>query len=229
MSEDFAVVAFTVEVALLATLAILPIGVLVAWGLARWRGRSSALRPLVETLLALPLVLPPTAVGLLLLQMLRPRGAIGRALSALSIDVLFTWKAVVVATAVMSFPLLVRSARAAFEEVDPSLVGVARTLGCSSFAAFRRVTLPLAWRGVLAGALLAFSRALGEFGATVLVAGYAPEGRQTIALAIFQRTETRRDADALRLVAFATVIAFLAVWTTEIVARRRSKRLADVR
>lgn len=229
MSEDLSIVAFTVEVALLATIAILPFGVLAAWALARWRSKSSLARPLVETLLALPLVLPPTAVGLLLLQLLKPRGAIGRVLSALSIDVAFTWKAVVVATAVMSFPLLVRTARAAFEEVDPSIVAVARTLGCTTFAAFRRVSLPLAWRGVLAGALLAFSRALGEFGATVLVAGYAPEGRQTIALAIFQRTETRRDGDALRLVAIATVIAFLAIWTTEIVGRRRTRRLHDLR
>src|SRR5579859_4396526 len=159
MSEDFSVVAFTVEVAVLSTLAILPFGVLAAWGLSRWRGASSRLRPLVETLLALPLVLPPTAVGLLLLQLLRPRGVIGRMLAAISIDVAFTWKAVVVATAVMSFPLLVRTARAAFEEVDASLVGVARTLGCTPFQAFRRVTLPLAWRGVVAGTVLAFARA----------------------------------------------------------------------
>ena len=229
MSEDFSVVAFTVEVALLSTLVILPFGVLAAWGLSRWRGRSSWLRPLVETLLVLPLVLPPTAVGLLLLQLLKPRGAIGALLTASSIDVVFTWKAVVIATAVMSFPLLVRTARAAFEEIDPSLVGVARTLGCDALGAFRRVTLPLAWRGVIAGALLAFSRALGEFGATVLVAGYAPEGRQTIALAIFQRTETRRDADALRLVAIAVVIAFAAIATTEILSRRRARRMRDER
>jgi molybdate transport system permease protein len=229
MSEDFSVVAFTLEVALLSTLVILPFGVLAGWGLARWRGATSWLRPLVETALVLPLVLPPTAVGLLLLQLLRPRGAIGRLLAALSVDVAFTWKAVVVATAVMSFPLLVRTARAAFEEVDPALVGVARTLGCTSLQAFRRVTMPLAWRGVLAGSLLAFSRALGEFGATVLVAGYAPEGRQTIALAIFQRTETRRDGDALRLVAIVVVIAFVAIWATEILGRRRTRRLRDER
>ena len=224
-TDDVSALLFTVGVAVLSTLVILPFGVLAAWGLARWRGPTALARPFVETLLTLPLVLPPTAVGLVLLELLKPRGVLGRALALVSFEVVFTWKAVVVAAAVMSFPLLVRSARTAFEEVDPSLVAVARTLGCSGPQTFRRVTLPLAWRGILAGALLAFARALGEFGATVLVAGYAPQGRQTLALAIFQRTETRRDGDAIRLVALAAALAFVAVWSTELVVRRRRQRL----
>ena len=224
-TSDVSALLFTLGVACVSTLSILPFGVLAAWGLARWRGPTAAARPWVETLLTLPLVLPPTAVGLLLLELLKPRSLIGRAFAVASIPIVFTWKAVVVAAAVMSFPLLVRSARTAFEEVDPSLVAVASTLGCSRLATFRRVTLPLAWRGILGGALLAFARAIGEFGATVLVAGYAPDGRQTLALAIFQRTETRRDGDALRLVALAAAIAFAAVWSTERVMRRRQRQL----
>ena len=109
----------------------------------------------METILALPLVLPPTAIGLLLLQLLGRRGPLGAFLARHDIEVVFTWKAVLLAMAVMSFPLLVRSARTAFEEVDPKLIGLARTLGCSPGAAFFRVTLPLAWRGVLAGVALA--------------------------------------------------------------------------
>ena len=223
--DDVGILAFTLEVALLSTLAILPPGLLAAWALARWRGPTSRAKPLIETLLALPLVLPPTAVGLLLLQLLAPRTFLGRLLSALSFDVVFTWRAVVIATAVMSFPLLVRSARTAFEEVDPKLLDVARTLGSPPLDVFRRVTLPLAFRGVLSGTVLAFSRALGEFGATVIVAGYAPDGRQTLALAIFHRTELRADAAAMRLVAIAVVLSFAAIWTSEVVARRRTRRL----
>src|SRR5437763_1504826 len=124
--DDLEIVLFTLQVALLSTLAILPPGLLAAWALARWRGPSSRAKPLIETLLTLPLVLPPTAVGLLLLQLLSPTSLVGRMLAALSLDVVFTSRAVVVATAVMSFPLLVRSARTAFEDVDPTLIDVAR-------------------------------------------------------------------------------------------------------
>ncbi|MFP2963201.1 molybdate ABC transporter permease subunit, partial [Myxococcus sp. 1LA] len=184
-------VVFTVGVAALATLLILPPGLAVAYALARWDGPGKGV---VETVLTLPLVLPPTAVGLVLLELLGRNGPLGRVLDAWGVEVVFTPKAVVLASAVMAFPLLVRSARSGFEEVDPRLVAVARTLGASRARAFFRVTLPLAWRGVLVGALLAFSRALGEFGATVLVAGNIPGRTQTLPLAIFQRTQLGRDA-----------------------------------
>jgi len=202
---------------------ILPLGVVAAWALARGRGAAV---PIVETLLALPLVLPPTAVGLVLLELLRRSGPIGKLLDRAGVEILFTWKAVVLATAVMSFPLLVRPARAVFEEVDPRLLGIARSLGAPPFSAFRRVALPLAWRGIAAGTLLAFSRALGEFGATILVAGNIPGRTQTLALAIFHRTQIGRDADALRLVGLVVAIAFAVVWTTELLQRRRGRRQA---
>jgi molybdate transport system permease protein len=123
--------------------------------------------------------------------------------------------------AVMSFPLLVRSARTAFEEVDPRLVGLARTLGCPPAAAFFRVTLPLAWRGVLAGTVLAFARALGEFGATVMVAGNIPGRTRTLALAIFHDNQIGRDDRALALAGVTVALAFAALWTTEWLLRRR--------
>jgi molybdate transport system permease protein len=211
----------TLRVAVIATLAILPFGVFAAWRLSR---RAGAGRTLAETLLSLPLVLPPTAVGLLLLEMLKRSAPIGQLLDRLGIEVLFTWKAVVLATAVMSFPLLVRPARTAFEEVEPRLLAMGRSLGCGPVAVFRRVALPLAWRGILSGTLLAFSRALGEFGATIMIAGNIPGRTQTMALAIFQRTHIGQDDAALRLVAVTVAIAFAVVWTSELVTRRRSRR-----
>jgi len=138
--------------------------------------------------------------------------------------VVFTWRGVLLATSLMSFPLLVRSARSAFEEVDPRLVGLARTLGCGPIAAFFRVTLPLAWRGVLGGTVLAFARALGEFGATVMVAGNIPGKTQTLALAIFHDNQIGRDDRAVVLAGVTVAVAFAALWTTEWMTRRRSRR-----
>lgn len=207
--------------AALATLVIFPFGLAAALGLARYQGPGKGV---IETLLALPLVLPPTAIGLLLLELLGRRGPLGSWLAAHGIEVVFTWKAVLLATAVMSFPLLVRSARTAFEEVDPRLIGLARTLGCGPLRAFFRVTLPLAWRGVLAGTVLAFSRALGEFGATVMVAGNIPGKTQTLALAIFHDNQIGRDDRAMVLAGVTVALAFAALWTTEWITRRRTRR-----
>ncbi len=220
-SEDLSILLLTLRVAAVSTIVILPLGVAAAWGLSRWRGPGKGL---VETLLSLPLVLPPTAVGLVLLDLLRRSGPLGKLLDRAGIELLFTWKAVALATAVMSFPLLVRPARAAFEEIDPRLLLVACSLGKGRAAVFRLVALPLAWRGLAAGTLLAFSRALGEFGATILVAGNIPGRTQTLALAIFHRTQIGEDPAALRLVAVTVVLAFLAVWTTETLHRRRARR-----
>jgi molybdate transport system permease protein len=222
MEGELSLVLFSLGVAALATVLILPVGVAVAYGLSRWEGAGKGL---VETVLALPMVLPPTAVGLVLLELLATEGPLGQVLDSLGIDVVFTPKAVVLASAVMAFPLLVRSARSGFEEVDPRLVAVARTLGDSRTRAFFRVTLPLAWRGILTGTLLAFSRALGEFGATVLVAGNIPGRTQTLALAIFHYTQLGQDGAALRLAAVATLIAFGAIYTTEVLTRRRGARV----
>jgi molybdate transport system permease protein len=222
-ADELAVVVFTLEVAAFSTLLILPLGVAAALFLARYQGPG---KTVADTLLSLPLVLPPTAVGILFLQLLARHGPLGAWLAFHDIEIVFTWKAVVLATAVMSFPLLVRSARTAFEEVDPRLVGMARTLGCGEVAAFFRVVLPLAWRGVLVGAVLAFSRALGEFGATVMIAGNIPGKTQTLALAIFQDNQTGRDDRALVLAGVTAVLAFAALGTSEWLASRRTRRTA---
>jgi len=220
-AEELRVVFFTLQMAATATVAILVPGVAAAFLLAGYRGPGKSA---LETLLSLPLVLPPTAVGLALLELLGRNRPIGAWLADRGIEVVFTWKAVVLATAVMSFPLLVRSARTAFEEVDPRLVGLARTLGCRPAAAFFRVSLPLARRGILAGTVLAFSRALGEFGATIMVAGNIPGRTQTLALAIFHETQLGRDEHAARLAAVTVALAFAALWVTEWLVRRQGGR-----
>jgi molybdate transport system permease protein len=217
--SDWPIVALTLRTAALSTLLIVPPALAISWLLARfrWRGKS-----LVETLVALPLVMPPVATGLILLHLLGRRGAIGGWLHrVLGIDVVFTWRAVVAAMMVMSFPLLVRAARVAFEEVNPRYEQIARTLGASDARVFATITLPLAARGIVSGMLLAFARAVGEFGATILVAGSIPGRTMTLSLAIYNLVQLGRDADAFRLLGFAVAIAFAAVWIAEVTTRKR--------
>lgn len=218
-SAEWQILGLTLRTAALATVLIIPPGLAVAWLLARrqWRGKS-----LVETLVALPLVMPPVATGLLLLELLGRRGPVGGWLHrALGVDIVFTWRAVVAAMMVMSFPLLVRAARVAFEEVSPRVEDIARTLGATETRVFTTITLPLASRGILGGMLLAFARAIGEFGATILVAGNIPGRTTTLSLAIYNFVQLGRDEDAYRLLGISVAIAFAAVWLTEAVLRRR--------
>lgn len=223
LADTLRLTAFTLGVAAAATLWILPPGVALGYALSRrgWRGRSA-----LEALVSLPLVLPPTAVGLGLLLALGRDGLLGGPLHRwLGIDLAFTWKAVVVASGVVAFPLLVRSVRSALEEVDPRLLAVARTLGRGPAGTFFAVHLPLAWRGVVAGTVLAFARALGEFGATILVAGNIPGRTQTLALAIFQRVQVGRDREALALAGVSALLAFSAMLAVEWLTRRRERTL----
>lgn len=209
MNADLAAITlFTLWTAAVATLLMLVPGVALAWVLARRRFRGTAL---VDTLVSMPLVAPPVATGLLLLWLFGRRGPIGRWLDAAGIDVVFTWRGVVVAMAVMGMPLLVRSARTGFEQVARRYEQMAETLGAGPFRVFVTISLPLAARNIVAGALLGFSRALGEFGATIVVAGAIPGETRTLAVSIFAFTETGQDDAALALVAVSVAIAFAAV------------------
>jgi molybdate transport system permease protein len=199
---------FTVICAAAATALMLPPGVALAWCLARRRFRGKAI---VETLVSLPLVVPPVATGLVLLWLLGRRGPIGRFLEPLGIEVIFTPAAVVLAMAVMGMPLLVRTARTGFEQVSRRYEQVAETLGAGPWRVFRTVTLPLARRSILAGGLLGFSRALGEFGATIVVAGSIPGRTRTLAVGIYTFSETGQDGQAAMLLAISVAIAFVAV------------------
>jgi len=218
-NEEWEIVWFTAWVSALSTVLILPIGLAVAWLLARyqWPGKS-----VIETLISLPLVMPPVATGLILLQLLGRRGALGRFLhDSLGLDVVFTWRGVLVSLGVMSFPLLVRSARVAFEEVNPRLEQIARTLGAGDTRVFFTITMPLAARGIVGGMILAFARALGEFGATIMVAGNIPGQTSTLSLAIFQSVQLGQDAYAFRLLGVSVVLAFIAVWCSEWLIRQK--------
>ena len=218
--EDWQTIWLTTWVSALSVLLILPPGVAVAWVLARkqWPGKS-----LVETFVALPLVLPPVATGLILLKILGRRGPIGGWLyESFDIEIVFTWKAVLIALGVMSFPLLVRSIRTAIEEVPVRLEGIARTLGAGPWRVFWTITLPLARRGVAAGVVLAFARALGEFGATIMVAGYIQGETSTLSLSIYQDVQTGHDDHAMKLLGVAVIMAFLALWLSETLSRRRT-------
>jgi molybdate transport system permease protein len=220
-AESWQIVWFTAWVSALSTIIILPFGLGVAWLLARheWTGKS-----LVETIISLPLVMPPVATGLILLKLLGRRGAIGGFLHQhFGLDIVFTWRGVLIALGIMSFPLFVRSARVAFEEVSPRLEQIARTLGAGDFRVFCTITLPLASRGIVSGMLLAFARALGEFGATIMVAGNIPGKTTTLSLAIFQSVQLGQDTYAFRLLGVSVVLAFMAVWWSEWLLRRRRK------
>ena len=216
-AEEWQIVWFTAWVAALSTAVILPFGLGAAWLLARheWRGKS-----LVETFISLPLVMPPVATGLILLKLFGRRGAIGGFLhNHFSLDVIFTWRGVLLALGVMSFPLLVRSARVAFEGINPRLEQIARTLGAGNFRVFWTISVPLASRGIVGGTLLAFARALGEFGATIMVAGNIPGRTTTMSLRIFESVQLGQDAEAFRLLGVSVVLAFAAVWASEWVMR----------
>jgi molybdate transport system permease protein len=187
---------------------MLPPGIALAWVLARHRFRGKAV---VETLASLPLVMPPVATGLLLLWLVGRRGPIGKLLAPFGIEIVFTPAAVVLAMAVMGLPLLVRTARAGFEQVTKRYEQMAETLGARParpWRVFTTVTLPLARRNILAGALLGFTRALGEFGATIVVAGSIPGRTRTLAVGIYTFTETGQDARAAALLAVSVTLAF---------------------
>lgn len=211
---------FSLAVALASTLAILPFGIALSWLLARKRSRFNNF---VETIVLLPLVMPPVATGLILLKIFGRRSPVGGWLYERGVEILFNWKGVLVAMAVMSFPLLVRSVKTSFTEVNPRLEQIAASLGASAPRIFFAVTVPLAWRGLVAGALLAFSRALGEFGATIILAGNIPGKTQTLALAIFDFVQLGKDPEAFGLIVVTVVAAFAAVGISEHLVRGKGQ------
>ena len=197
----------TLKVAGLATLASFLVGVVLAYLIAR---RQFWGRDWLDAVSTLPLVLPPTVLGYYLIVLMGHNGFIGRWLhDNLGISLIFTWQGAVLAAAVASFPLIFKSARAAFEAVDGSLENTARTLGLSELQVFLRVSLPLAWRGIMAGTMLAFARAMGEFGATLMVAGNLPGKTQTLSLAVYEAVQAGNDHLATVLVLLTSGLAIL--------------------
>ena len=212
MQSAWIPLSLSLQVAAWATLLNAVLGIGVAWALARLRFPG---RDLLDALLTLPMVLPPTVLGYYLLVLIGRNGPIGAFLHEhFGITLVFTFAGAVIAATVVAFPLVMKSARAAFETIDPQFERAARVLGLSPLAVFFRVTLPLARRGILAGLLLAFARALGEFGATLMVAGSIPGRTQTLSIAVYEAVQAGQDVTANVLVAIVSatcIVVLLAV------------------
>jgi molybdate transport system permease protein len=218
---DPADVRITMQVATLATLLCIVVGIPIAWALARYRFRGHAL---VEALVTLPLILPPTVVGYYMLRTFGRGSPVGRFLEdEIGIRIVFTWYGASIAAAVLSAPLLIRTAQAAFERVDPELERVASTLGRTRLGVFFAITLPLAIRGVAAGIALAFARSAGEFGATIMVAGNIPGETRTLPVSVYDAVQAgdvaRANATALFLIALTIASLLFFSWATLLVRR----------
>jgi len=207
MSKSLIPLLLTLKVAGFATLAAFLVGVAFAFLLARVRfpGREWA-----DALLTLPLVMPPTVMGYYLIVVFGRKGWIGQWLyETLGVTLMFTWQGAVLASTVVSLPLVFKAARSAFDGVDPNLERAARTLGLSEAGVFLRVSLPLAWRGIMAGTMLAFARAMGEFGATLMVAGNLPGKTQTLSLAVYEAVQAGNDQLAMILVLITSLVCMV--------------------
>ena len=200
----------TLRVSLVATALAVAIGLGVAWFLAKnqFRGKN-----LVDALIMQPLVIPPTVLGYYLLVLVGRQGALGRFLEeSFGITLVFTWRGAVIAALVASLPLFIKPARAAMEAVDAHMENAARLLGKTEWTVFRTITLPLAWRGIVAGSVMAFARCMGEFGTTLMVAGNIPGRTQTISIAIYDAVQAGRQDEANLLVLLVTVISVAILW-----------------
>ena len=213
MSEiDWFPLVLSLRVALIATVFVVVLGVALGWLLARKRFFG---REFLDAAVTLPLVLPPTVLGYYLLVLLGRRSLFGRAIESLTgQSLVFTWRGAVIAAGIGALPLVVKTSRTAIASVDTNLEDAARTLGQSEWRVFRRVTMPLASRGIIAAGMLAFARALGDFGATLMVAGNIPGKTQTAAIAIFDASQAGRDRYALILVLILSAVTLLLVYTT---------------
>ena len=222
MDGAWVALALTLKVAVWATALNLVLGVGIGYAMARWRFPG---RELLDAVLTLPMVMPPTVLGYYLLVVIGKRGPLGAWLwDTFGINLIFTWQGAVIAASLVSFPLVLKSARAAFEAVDAQLEKAARVLGLGEWAVFFRVTLPMAWPGILAGTLLVFARSLGEFGATLMVAGSIPGRTQTLSIAVYEAVQAGRDSVADFLVAVTSITCIVVLLAAGRLAPLRIER-----
>ncbi len=218
---DIQAILLSVKVGVVATLVALPLGFLGAWLLAfgRFKGKL-----LLELLFNLPLTLPPVVVGYLLLLLLGSQGLLGKLLDTLGIRIIFTWKAAVIASIVVGFPLLVRSIRLAMEGINPQLLQAARSLGAKPLDTVLTVVLPLSMRGILAGSSLFFARSLGEFGATIIIAGNIPGVTQTLPLAIYDYASSPAGESTALLLCLVSILLSMGILLLhELILQRRKE------
>ena len=205
---DWSPVWISLKTALTATVFTFFIGI----AAARWMaGYSGRMKSIIDGLFILPLVLPPTVIGLCLLLLFGKNGPLGKLLLQFGTTVVFSWPATVIAASVVAFPLMYQTCRGAFEQIETNIENAARTLGASEWAVFWRVTLPLAWPGIAAGTILSFARALGEFGATLMLAGNIPGRTQTIPIAIYFAVDAREVGRAIGWAVIMVMISFSAI------------------
>ncbi len=186
MNMDLSPVLISIKISFISTGIIFFLGLAAAWWMANYRGRWQGL---LDGILTLPLVLPPTVAGFGILLLIGKHGPIGKFLDIFGINIIFSWYAAVLAATVVAFPLMYKTSRGAFEQIDPNILNAARTLGVSEWKVFWRVSVPLAWPGIAAATALSFARAMGEFGATLMVAGSIPGKTATIPIAIYFATQ----------------------------------------
>ena len=221
-SPDIQAILISLQAASFGTILGLPIAVGIAWVLVRSSFKGKAM---LDILVSFPLVLPPVVTGYIMLIILGRQGPIGSLLyQTLGINIVFTWIAAGLACCLVSLPLMVRAVEVALSGVDPKMELAARSLGAGPIKTFTSITLPLAYRGIISAALIAFARGLGEFGATMVVAGNIPGKTQTLPLAIFTNLQTGDDAHAIRLVIFSLALASISLITHHILLKRRGFR-----
>ncbi|ETI88776.1 MAG: Molybdate ABC transporter, permease protein [Clostridium butyricum DORA_1] len=208
MTNDFSPLWISIKTALLSTLITFFIGIAVSYFMANYRGK---LKGVIDGILTLPLILPPTVVGFFLLLICGKNGPIGKLMILFDKSIIFSWSATVIAAIVVSFPMMYRSSRSAFEQIDTNLIFAARTLGLSELKIFYKIALPLAWPGIIGGLVLSFARAIGEFGATLMLAGNIPGRTQTMPLAIFFAAEGGDMQKALLWVLIITMLSLILI------------------
>lgn len=225
MSLDLSPLWISISTALLATLITFFVGIIVAYRIVNYNG---IFKGLIDGLLTLPLILPPTVIGFFLLLLFGKNGPIGNLLEVFNTSVIFTWSATVIAATVVSFPLMYRTTRSAFEQIDNNIISAARTLGLSEMKIFLKIAIPLSWPGIIGGVVLSFARAMGEFGATLMIAGNIPGKTQTMPLAIFFAVEggdmNKAYLWVIIIVAISLIMILLLNYWSEIQLKLMGKR-----
>ncbi|OEF95898.1 molybdate ABC transporter permease subunit [Desulfuribacillus alkaliarsenatis] len=226
MQTDMTALWISLKTASIATIITFFVGILVARWMANYQGKAKGL---IDGVLILPMVLPPTVVGFLLLLLVGRNGPIGKFLAMFDYSIIFTWPATVLAATVVAFPLMYKTSRAAFEQIENTYLEAARTLGYTEWSIFWKIMLPMAWPGIAAGTILAFARALGEFGATLMLAGSIPGRTQTVPVAIFFAAEGGDMGRALLLVLIIIAISLFVVVLTHYFSRKEYSATGRVR
>lgn len=206
---DFSPLWISIKTAFIATIITSIIGIFISYKMANYRGRGKGF---IDGILTLPLILPPTVIGFFLLLICGKNGFIGRIFMSFDKNIIFSWSATVIAATVVAFPMMYRTCRSAFEQIDKNMILAARTLGLSEIKIFFKIAIPLAWPGIIGGLVLSFSRALGEFGATLMIAGNIPKKTQTMPIAIFFSVESGDMNKAMFWVLIIVLISFFMIF-----------------